>query len=127
MLSKEQILEWARGYVGAYENPDPALGKDQLSPYILGLMPGSENLSPEDTWQVILAVLSLGPSDEVIGILAAGPLEDLIQEHGPGFVERIETEARRNPVFRQLLGGVWRSSSPDIWARVEKARNGVKW
>jgi hypothetical protein len=125
MLSRDEILEWARRYVKAYEEPDPRLGRDQLSPYIAGLMPGSESLSPEDVWEVILAVLSMRPSDEVISVLAAGPLEDLIESEGDVFIERIETEARKNPAFRQLLGGVWRSGTPEIWARVEKARAGT--
>jgi hypothetical protein len=127
MLSEAQILEWARGFIAAYEAPDPALGKNELSPYVAGLMPGSESLDPEDAWQIVLAVLSQKPSDEVIGILAAGPLEDLIQDQGAKFIERIENEARKNPAFRRLLGGVWQSGTPDVWARVEKARAGIRW
>src|SRR5690606_29755394 len=113
MLSEAQILEWARGYIRAYEAPDPTLGKDQLSPYVLGLMPGSEH-DPEDMWRVILAVLSQKPSDGVIEVLAAGPLEDLIKDQGAKFIERIENEARADPAFRNLLGGVWKSGTPDI-------------
>jgi len=99
MLSNNQVLEWARGYIRAYEAPDPALGEDELSRYVLGLMPGPENLDPEDAWRVILAVLWLEPSPPVIGILAAGPLEDLIQYQGESFIGRIEEEARQNPAF----------------------------
>ena len=127
MLSEQQIQEWARGYVRAYEAPDPALGKDELSPYILGLMPGPENLDPEDAWRVILAVLSLKPNANIIGILAAGPLEDLIEDQGAKFIDRIEDEARRNPAFRHLLGGVWESGTREIWTRIEKARAGIRW
>lgn len=127
MLSEEQIQEWARGYVKAYEAPDPAFGKDELSPYIFKLMPGSESLDPEEVWRVILAVLSLKPSPNIIGILAAGPLEDLIEDQGARFIDRIEDEARRNPAFRYLLGGVWESGRSEIWRRVEKARVGIKW
>jgi hypothetical protein len=127
MLSNDQVLEWARGYIGAYELPDPTLGKDELSPYILGLMPLSDSLDPEDVWRVILAVLLLKPSAHISGILAAGPLEDLIEYQGESFIGRIEEEARRNPDFRHLLGGVWQSGTEEIWTRVEKARTGVRW
>jgi hypothetical protein len=58
----------------------------------------------------------------VLGVLAAGALEDLIQFHGPNFIGHIEAESRRNPAFRRLLGGVWRSSTPEVWARVQRAR-----
>jgi hypothetical protein len=54
----------------------------------------------------------------VLGALAAGELEDLIEYHGPAFIERIEQEAARDPRFRCLLCGVWRSSTPQVWARV---------
>lgn len=58
----------------------------------------------------------------MIGILAAGPLEDLIHAWGPAFIDRIEVQAHRDLAFRHLLGGVWRSSSEEIWKRIEVAR-----
>jgi hypothetical protein len=62
-------------------------------------------------------------SDRAFAVLAAGPLEDLLAYHGSEFIDRVETEARRNPRFRDLLGGVWRNTiTDDIWARVEKIR-----
>ncbi|MBV6836809.1 hypothetical protein KWH01_05840 [Xanthomonas campestris pv. merremiae] len=84
-------------------------------------VPGSE-----ESWATILAILAKNPPDSVIGVLAAGPLEDLIQDSGLHYIDRIELEARRNPAFRQLLGGVWRSGTPEVWARVEAAR-GATW
>ena len=80
----------------------------------------------EDAWAAILEVLGRTPSDKVMGVLAAGPLEDLIEKWGPAYIERIESEARKNPAFRNLLGGVWRSSTPEVWARIEAAR-GTSW
>jgi hypothetical protein len=77
---------------------------------------------PEECWQAILAVLDLNPQESVLGVLAAGPLEDLIDDHGEDFIERIEIEARHSPPFRALLQGVWKSSTPAIWARIERAR-----
>lgn len=79
-----------------------------------------------DCWLAILEVLSRDPPEEVIGVLAAGALEDLIRSHGPAFIERIEAESRRNKAFRRLLGGVWQSTAPEIWARIQKAR-GEAW
>jgi hypothetical protein len=55
--------------------------------------------------------------------LAAGPLDDLLAAHGSALIERIETEARRNPAFNLLLGGVWQNTmSPDVWGRIQAAR-----
>jgi hypothetical protein len=81
---------------------------------------------PEEYFQAILEVLKRDPGDKVLGVLAAGPLEDLIHYHGSQYIDRIEEEARRNPKFRHLLGGVWQSGTPDIWIRIERAR-GAPW
>lgn len=81
---------------------------------------------PELGWNLILRILGQDQSDHVLEMLAAGPLEDLIQYHGPAFIERIETQAAANANFKHLLGGVWESSTPDIWSRVEKVR-GAAW
>lgn len=88
------------------------------------MLPGT-SASAEDCWSAILAILDKAPPDSIIGALAAGPLEDLIQYAGPQFIDRIELEARRNPAFRHLLGGVWESSTPDVWTRVSAARSGA--
>ena len=55
--------------------------------------------------------------------LAAGALEDLLSEHGDELIEKVETEARRNPQFNLLLGGVWQGGmSSEIWRRIQAAR-----
>ena len=77
---------------------------------------------PEAAWALILEILAHAPSQDALALLAAGPLEDLIEYHGPSFIDRIELCARRDPKFRYLLGGVWQSSTPEVWSRVEAAR-----
>src|SRR5207249_9413511 len=75
--------------------------------------------SPDAAWNFILAALARDRSDEILGMLSAGPLEDLIARHGALLIDRVEAEARRNPLFANLLGGVWQNTMPDdIWARV---------
>jgi hypothetical protein len=76
--------------------------------------------SPEDAWRLILAVLRIDDSDTVQEVLSAGPLEDLLAEHGELAITWVEEEARRNPAFASLLGGVWQNAmSNEIWARVQ--------
>ena len=83
--------------------------------------------NPEDLWSFVLKVLEKAPDKKVLSVLAAGPLEELISHVGMTFIVRIEAEARRNPAFRHLLGGVWRhGASEEIWSRVEAAR-GSSW
>jgi hypothetical protein len=78
---------------------------------------------PERCWSVILKIFEQAQSDDfVLGNLAAGPLEDLLADHGERFIERVETLARQAPRFRSLAQMVWRNSiSGPVWARLRKA------
>ena len=128
-MDAREIEAWAAGYVEALSLPVPESPEDPNWPYVMGLMPGfSDSLSLEVIWLIILAVLRIHPSDHVLSVLAAGPLEDLVGVSGETFIDRIEIEARRNPNFKHLLGGVWKGgASPEVWSRVEKARGQVSW
>jgi len=125
MMPPNEIAAWASAYVEAQMLQDIP-GDHPLWWAIERFMLVDTSTLPEDCWAAILEILSRNPPQEVIGVLAAGPLEDLIRCHGPAFIERIETESRRNKVFRHLLGGVWQNTSPEIWARIQKSR-GEAW
>jgi hypothetical protein len=124
-MTRDEISAWATAYIEAEKIPKITVNHP-LWWAIEQFMPVGATVSPEDCWLAILEVLSRNPPQEVLGVLAAGPLEDLIRFHGPKFIDQIEAESRRNPAFRWLLGGVWRGSTPEVWARVEKAR-GEPW
>ena len=63
-------------------------------------------------------------SDSIIEVLAAGPMENLLANHGREIIEQVEEIARRNPVFRELLGGVWqRETETAVWERIVAARS----
>src|SRR4029453_10263287 len=82
---------------------------------------------PSVAWELILSILERDHGDQVLMNLSAGPLEDLLVEHGESFIDRVEQEAQRDPWFRNLLGGVWKNAIDDrVWARVEAAR-GEPW
>ncbi len=75
---------------------------------------------PEVGLKLILAILTLEPSSHLIKVLAAGPLEDLLANHGEKIIEKVESEAKTNSKFALLLSGVWQNSIPDkIWGRVQ--------
>ena len=80
----------------------------------------------EDAWIAILEIVARKPPAQVISMLAAGPLEDLINKWGASFIERIELKARQEPDFRHVLGGVWQCRSPEVWARISRLR-GTPW
>ena len=122
-MTRKEIEAWAAAYIVAQLDSNLLKGDHPLWWAVERFMPGPSTRAPaEDCWAAILEVLSRNPPEQVIAVLAAGPLEDLIDDHGPEFIERIETESRRNASFRKLLGGVWKSSTPDVWARVQKAQ-----
>ncbi len=75
----------------------------------------------EDLWQFILAFSRLPEAIEpdAMAFFAAGPLEDLICQAGPAYVDRVLEEAKRNPRLGRLLTGVWGySADPAVWDKV---------
>jgi hypothetical protein len=82
----------------------------------------------EDLWRMILAVHRKDHSIQIQQVLSAGPLEDLLVKFGDFFIERVEREARLDPKFAKLLGGVWKRTMADsIWARVQAVWDRLGW
>lgn len=82
---------------------------------------------PQKAWHIILDVLSKKPTSDVIELLAAGPLEDLLVENGGLVIDDIERCAKSDSKVAMLLGGVWQSEMDlGLWKRIEKARS-RKW
>lgn len=78
---------------------------------------------PDPAWRLIERLVAEAPDDDILGSVAAGPLEDFISDHGVHFIDRIERWAAGDARFRRCLGGVWQSETPDeIWARIVAAR-----
>ena len=72
---------------------------------------------PEKIIDLAIAVLRIESNPSVLGLLAAGPLENVV---GYVTIDRIEREAAADERFTRLLGGVWCFSEPDdIKARLE--------
>jgi hypothetical protein len=81
---------------------------------------------PEIAWLAILEISRRNLTDEQKSLLAAGPLETLLSWHGSDFIDRVESEAKSNSKFNDLLGGVWQHDMPDeIWDRIQKVRKSV--
>jgi len=84
--------------------------------------------NPEKLWELILEILHRDPPDEVIGNLAAGPLEDYLAKCGERVIERIEQQAAKDPKFKSLLGGVWQNTmTAEVWARVQACWDRSRW
>ncbi|MCW9027779.1 MAG: hypothetical protein OQJ80_02510 [Kangiella sp.] len=120
-LTKEEMKAWVDKYIKAQDN-NLGISRSGELHWSVNKFFELENEHPELCWKAILEVLHREPSEKVKDILAAGPLEDLIDTHGEEYIEVIEEEAKINPEFRKLLRGVWESSTPEVWNRVLKAR-----
>ena len=79
---------------------------------------------PMKALALVKAVLEIEDNPNLLGILSAGMLEDLIPyEDGP-VVGAVVAEAARNPQFQDLLCGVWFDDlSPEVVARLTWACN----
>jgi hypothetical protein len=122
-MTDEEIQKWASAYIEAQQDPN-LLKTDHPQWWAVEkfMNVGTEEVTATDCFKAILAVLAMDPPENVIGVLAAGPLEDLIEECGEEVIEDIEREARQNPAFKHLLGGVWKSGTPEVWSRVQACR-----
>jgi hypothetical protein len=78
--------------------------------------------------ELVKAILAIEDSQNVLGLLAAGMLEDLLPDEEGPVIDAVVAEAERNPRFRNLLCGVWfYGMSPEVTERLEKARGEVQW
>lgn len=62
---------------------------------------------PEQAWLLIRRLIDQADSEVALQCIAAGPLEDLLCDHGPQFIDRAEAAARHQPPFRRALTTVW--------------------
>ena len=62
---------------------------------------------PETKWLQILEIVRQATTDDELGSVGSGPLENLLALHGPRLAERVEREARQDPAFRRALHHVW--------------------
>ena len=60
----------------------------------------------------VLGLLAAAPDDWQVGLLAAGPLEELMRYHGAAVIDEVATEARQNLRLRQALAGSWLEPGP---------------
>ena len=110
---------WVRYQLAAEGSVEQAADWDSVST-VFDIRAGDPSL----LWQLILAIHSRDQSSAVQCVLAAGPLEDLLVDHGPAFIDLVEQLANDDPAFARLLRGVYRRSmSDDIWHRVTDIGN----
>ena len=63
--------------------------------------------SPDEALDVIIDLTQSADDDDLIEAVGAGPLEDLVREHGASMIDAIEMRAKSDVRFRQALSHVW--------------------
>ncbi|AMA60424.1 DUF6869 domain-containing protein [Bradyrhizobium sp. CCGE-LA001] len=113
----------ARAWVEQYSKSD----RDQ-DDNLFAIMDFERDLREEDPdglIDLVLEVLKIEANPVLLSLLAAGPLEDVINA---ATIDRIEREARVNERFRELLGGVWYYRAPDeLKARLDALIGESRW
>jgi len=81
---------------------------------------------PEELFAFCLRAIRKAENPWQVGLVAAGPLEELIATQGAAIIDRLEEAARRSARIRFALTGIWQGeTAPEVWARIEAARIGA--
>ena len=76
------------------------------------------NLTQQDPmkfWEVTRLLIAAAPTEAALAYVAAGPLEELLREHGLTLFDDIADEARKDKRFLYALSGVWLDEDDDIF------------
>jgi hypothetical protein len=133
--TKPTPSELAADFIASQRDP-PDPGSGDLAQLLFPTFPLEE---PDLTWTMIKLVIQAYPevdyyaelkteAQTVVGVLAAGPIEDLLSCHGEQFIERFESDAQEDRRMAWALGGAWQFQMSDhIWKRVQLAADRTYW
>ena len=85
--------------------------------WAFGQVCGVVRSDPEKAWALMRILLHKADSNVALANVAAGPLEDLLEIHGPAVIDRVEDESRKHANVRLALSGVWLDRDSPKWAR----------
>jgi hypothetical protein len=80
---------------------------------------GLVNEEPDRAWRVVKLMVAHAPDHDLLGAVAAGPVEDLIEGHAAEMLAPILEEARVNARLRVCLQGVYSDLGNELRALVE--------
>lgn len=79
------------------------------------------NNNPEIAWDALRTTYEkIKNEPDIVGMLAAGPLEDLLSKNGEKVLENLRSYIESNPEFKECLNGVWQNlMSDDFYIKVK--------
>ncbi len=66
---------------------------------------------PNQLWQLIQRILEIDSSEKIVRALGAGPLEDLMVQHGETLIGEVEARASTSKAFKAAMQSVWLEES----------------
>ncbi|MGD0631176.1 MAG: DUF6869 domain-containing protein [Terracidiphilus sp.] len=125
-MTQDVVVELADAWIRYWQAPEDSAERGDFD--LAMKFHDIEYHQPKILWTMILAIHSRHQSIHIKQVLSAGPLENLLALHGEGFIDRVESEAQRDPSFANLLGGVWKNRMPEeVWQRVQAVRDRRGW
>jgi len=99
----------ADAYLKHYETGDDSLA------WAFSTVNGIILRDAERGWAITLALIANACTDNALGYVAAGPLEEMLEVHGNTIIDRVEDLARSEPKFRRALSFVtcFKDSMPE--------------
>ena len=120
---------WLRRLVEAYFDPhrhtdllldddDPEVDTDREGAIISQVLALPSN-EPEECWRFLQIACELPISDEQLGLLGAGIFEDLMDDHGAAYIDRVEAAFVEARPMRVIVKSTWTMSmTPEIAQRI---------
>jgi hypothetical protein len=117
-MNQSELVSLAEDWIRHWHSPNGSADRERYSD-AADLYDLQYN-KPEMLWLLILEIHRQDQSIAIQQVLSAGPVEVLLAQHGDAFIDRVEVEAGRDPLFAKLLGGVWKNDMSDaVWSRLK--------
>ncbi len=112
--------------VGEDENPQASDDEEWMSDQEMQATDCIDEMighNPKASLEFLYAALSRCQSSLDIAVLAAGPLENLLEAHGPEVIGDLEVKAAKSEKVRYFLSGTWAKDriASDVWSRLVDA------
>ena len=104
-MNHELAQNWISHYLNRRNGVDDSSSASEKADDII-------SCDPDKGWDLVLELIDAAPDDLMLATIAAGPLENLLNESPEVLSDRVENEARRDPKFRRCLTGVWGIPDP---------------